>query len=75
MTSRLRLGEHAKRAAATYGAAADHSTAPAVGFWDRLGNETVRFCRSLGAALPPKVIVPRSTPTPPLAGRCSDVGG
>jgi ubiquinone/menaquinone biosynthesis C-methylase UbiE len=36
------LGENARRAAATYGAAADHYTAPALGFWDRFGTETVR---------------------------------
>ncbi len=42
MTFRLRLGENAQRAAAAYSAAADHYTAPTVGFWDRLGNETVR---------------------------------
>jgi SAM-dependent methyltransferase len=36
------LGENARRTAATYGAAADHYTAPAVGFWDRFGGETVR---------------------------------
>jgi ubiquinone/menaquinone biosynthesis C-methylase UbiE len=48
MTSTSQLGENARRAAATYGAAADHYTAPTVGFWDRFGAETVRRL-----ALPP----------------------
>jgi ubiquinone/menaquinone biosynthesis C-methylase UbiE len=42
MTSTPQLGENARRAAATYSAAADHYTAPTVGFWDRFGIETVR---------------------------------
>ena len=40
--SRPRLDENAQRAAATYSSAADHYRAPALGFWDRLGGETVR---------------------------------
>jgi ubiquinone/menaquinone biosynthesis C-methylase UbiE len=35
------LGEHARRAAATYGAAADHYSLAALSFWDRFGAETV----------------------------------
>ena len=48
MMATPQLGENAQRAAATYGAAADHYTAPTVGFWDRFGIETVRRL-----ALPP----------------------
>ena len=33
--------EHARRAAATYGAAADHYDRPALSFWDRVGAATV----------------------------------
>jgi len=33
--------EHARRVAATYGAAADHYDLPALGFWDRFGAATV----------------------------------
>src|SRR5689334_11484461 len=33
--------EHARRAARTYGAAADHFDGPALGFWDRYGAATV----------------------------------
>ena len=33
--------EHARRAARTYGAAADHYSLPALGFWDRFGAATV----------------------------------
>ena len=36
------LGEHARRAACTYGAAADHYGVAALGFWDRFGAATVR---------------------------------
>jgi ubiquinone/menaquinone biosynthesis C-methylase UbiE len=36
-----RLSEHARRAAATYGAAADHYQRAALGFWDRFGAATV----------------------------------
>jgi ubiquinone/menaquinone biosynthesis C-methylase UbiE len=39
------LGEHARRAARTYGAAADHYCLPALGFWDRFGAETVSRMR------------------------------
>ena len=35
------LGEHAQRAARTYGAAADHFTLAPLNFWDRLGAATV----------------------------------
>lgn len=35
------LGEHARRAARTYGAAADHYGRTALSFWDRFGAETV----------------------------------
>jgi ubiquinone/menaquinone biosynthesis C-methylase UbiE len=34
-------GEHLQRAARTYGAAADHFSRPALGFWDRYGAATV----------------------------------
>jgi ubiquinone/menaquinone biosynthesis C-methylase UbiE len=34
-------GEHARRAASVYGAAADHYTLSTLGFWDRFGSETV----------------------------------
>jgi len=34
------LGEHARRAACTYGAAADHYGVAALGFWDRFGAAT-----------------------------------
>ena len=34
--------EHARRAARTYGSAADHFDRPALGFWDRFGAETVK---------------------------------
>ncbi|HEY5199840.1 MAG TPA: methyltransferase domain-containing protein [Acidothermaceae bacterium] len=34
-------GEHARRAASVYGAAADHYTLTTLGFWDRFGAETV----------------------------------
>ena len=37
------LGDHAQRAASTYGAAADHYGA--LGFWDRFGSETVSRLR------------------------------
>jgi hypothetical protein len=36
-----RLGEHARRAARVYGAAADHYDLAPTGFWDRFGAETV----------------------------------
>jgi ubiquinone/menaquinone biosynthesis C-methylase UbiE len=35
------VDEHARRAAATYGAAADHYNLPALSFWDRFGAATV----------------------------------
>jgi ubiquinone/menaquinone biosynthesis C-methylase UbiE len=35
------VGEHARRAASVYGAAADHYTLTTLGFWDRFGAETV----------------------------------
>ena len=35
------LGEHARRAARTYGAAADHYSVGALSFWDRFGAATV----------------------------------
>jgi ubiquinone/menaquinone biosynthesis C-methylase UbiE len=35
------LGEHARRAARTYGAAADHYTLASLSFWDRFGAATV----------------------------------
>jgi ubiquinone/menaquinone biosynthesis C-methylase UbiE len=35
------LGEHARRAACTYGAAADHYDLASLGFWDRFGAATV----------------------------------
>jgi hypothetical protein len=38
-------GEHARRAAATYGAAADHYDLPALSFWDRFGAATVSRLR------------------------------
>ena len=39
------LSEHARRAARTYGAAADHYRRPALGFWDRFGAATVSRLR------------------------------
>jgi len=38
------LGEHARRAARTYAAAADHYDQPTLAFWDRFGAETVSRC-------------------------------
>jgi SAM-dependent methyltransferase len=38
-------GEHARRAATTYGAAADHYGLPALSFWDRFGAATVSRLR------------------------------
>src|SRR5215469_7610920 len=35
------MGEHARRAARTYGAAADHYDLAALSFWDRFGSATV----------------------------------
>src|SRR5215469_549747 len=35
------LGEHARRAARTYGAAADHYSLDSLSFWDRFGAATV----------------------------------
>ena len=35
------LGEHARRAACTYGAAADHYSLASLSFWDRFGAATV----------------------------------
>jgi ubiquinone/menaquinone biosynthesis C-methylase UbiE len=37
--------EHARRASATYGGAADHYDLPALGFWDRFGAATVSRLR------------------------------
>src|SRR5215813_11814988 len=37
--------EHVQRAARTYGAAADHFSNPALGFWDRYGAATVERLR------------------------------
>ena len=45
MTSPGPLDEHARRAAATYGAAADHYDLPALSFWDRFGAATVSRLR------------------------------
>lgn len=39
------FGEHARRAASAYGAAADHYTGTALGFWDRFGSATVSRLR------------------------------
>ena len=41
MRSEQPLGEHAARAARTYGAAADHYGLASLSFWDRYGSETV----------------------------------
>ena len=41
MQADLPLGEHARRAARTYGAAADHYDLAALSFWDRFGAATV----------------------------------
>ena len=41
MQAERRLGEHARRAACTYGAAADHYDLAALSFWDRFGAATV----------------------------------
>src|SRR6516225_2323367 len=38
-------GDHARRAARTYGAAADHYTLAALNFWDRFGSATVSRLR------------------------------
>jgi SAM-dependent methyltransferase len=47
-----RPGEEARLAATTYGSAADHYTAPALGFWDRFGAETIhRLALSSGVAV------------------------
>jgi hypothetical protein len=45
VTSPGPAGEHARRAAATYGAAADHYDLPALSFWDRFGAATVSRLR------------------------------
>jgi len=45
VTSPGPAGEHARRAAATYGAAADHYELPALSFWDRFGVATVSRLR------------------------------
>jgi hypothetical protein len=45
MTSPGPVDEHARRAAATYGAAADHYGLPALSFWDRFGAATVSRLR------------------------------
>jgi len=37
----MAAGEHAQRAARTYGAAADHYRRAALSFWDRFGAATV----------------------------------
>ena len=39
------FGDHARRAARTYGAAADHYALPALSFWDRFGSATVSRLR------------------------------
>src|SRR5215472_10890123 len=39
------LSEHSRRAARTYGAAADHYCLPSLGFWDRFGAQTVARLR------------------------------
>jgi SAM-dependent methyltransferase len=39
------FGEHARRAARAYGAAADHYGLAPLGFWDRFGAETVSRLR------------------------------
>jgi ubiquinone/menaquinone biosynthesis C-methylase UbiE len=41
MPTERALGEHAQRAASTYGAAADHYGLASLGFWDRYGVATV----------------------------------
>jgi ubiquinone/menaquinone biosynthesis C-methylase UbiE len=41
----MHMGEHAERAARTYGAAADHYTLGALSFWDRFGAATVSRLR------------------------------
>jgi ubiquinone/menaquinone biosynthesis C-methylase UbiE len=41
MRSELPLGEHAVRAACTYGAAADHYGLASLSFWDRFGSATI----------------------------------
>lgn len=47
-----RLDDDAQRAARTYGAAADHFAAPALGFWDRYGAQTVaRLALAPGASV------------------------
>ena len=45
MTGPWPAGEHARRAAATYGAAADHYDLPTLSFWDRFGAATVSRLR------------------------------
>jgi ubiquinone/menaquinone biosynthesis C-methylase UbiE len=45
MTSPGPVSEHARRAAATYEAAADHYDLPALSFWDRFGAATVARLR------------------------------
>jgi SAM-dependent methyltransferase len=45
MDHQMPLGEHAERAALTYGSAADHYTWPALSFWDRFGAEIVSRLR------------------------------
>ena len=45
MTNPGPAGEHARRAAATYGAAAGHYDLPALSFWDRFGAATVSRLR------------------------------
>lgn len=45
MTGPGPVDEHARRAAATYGAAADHYGLPALSFWDRFGAATVTRLR------------------------------
>ena len=45
MTGPGPVNEHARRAAATYGAAADHYDLPALSFWDRFGAATVSRLR------------------------------
>jgi ubiquinone/menaquinone biosynthesis C-methylase UbiE len=46
------LDDDARRAARTYGAAADHFAGPALGFWDRYGEQTVaRLSLAPGASV------------------------
>lgn len=52
MKSTSQYGQMAQRVAETYSAAADHYTAPTLGFWDRLGADTIdRLALPLGSAV------------------------